>query len=264
MSRVAVFDSLELDNELHDLYWREFKQNLNIRNNEHEWEFLLNSIIFLFSTYKKGNNLTTTYALELTSNNLFNATKKTLFVITILKNYINKKLQHLIYNNSNESLLYLLHWFNKIYSLLDLINFLKFLSSFNNSHLFISPIHRLLNVPITRTNLESSSDFYQNTVVSNLQFQNRQLLWNSILELFNMTLLNNSAWLQRKFKPMKLKNKSLTDSTICTRCDEFPSQPYRFQCCQSLYCYICTIKTLDLSICQNCGKDNNLKAVPLY
>lgn len=266
MTRVAQLDSLDLDNELKDLFWKRFKKELDIQKNEEEWNFLLDSLIYIASSFSSASGTAcSTYSLQLTCNGFYNCKKRTLFIITVLKNYLKKKISHTLFSNRTDEN----HWIwqiykisIKLYGVLDLFNLIRFMGS-SEGTLYLSPLYRLLNIHIQSSN-KTPAAFYENTIFSNIQFQNRQLLWNAILELFNMTLLNNSKWLQRKFKPAQLKLKGPQNNKICTRCDMFPVNPYSFQCCQSVYCYVCAVKSLEISQCLNCGVENNLEAKSVY
>lgn len=261
MSRVAQLDSIELENEIHNLTWRDFETHIQPEKYKEEFKFLIDTLVFYFgATYLTRSYTTTTYASAL-SGVSFKCRKRTLFLITVFTNYLQTKLSHAVFNSSKQWALRLYSLITNIYVHFDLLNTLHFLMcASSKTPTFLSPLHRLFGV-VSTTDTIDSKDFYQNTVYAGIEFQNRQLLWNAILEIFNMTLLNNAAWL--KAKPKRTADNRLK-AEVCPHCGEFPVNPYSMACCSSIYCYICVVTALDGSYCDKCEATKNLSAKPLY
>lgn len=263
MSRVAQLDSQELSKEIHHLLWTEFEANLQPNKHKEELKFLIQTLVFYFgSKYSNRSHSTTTYASTL-SGVRFKCRKRTLYLITILASYFHSKISHLVFNSNSNLAIKLYTFLAHIYINLDLLNSIDFLlSSYFNRSTFLSPLHRLLGASSTVSN-QDPKDFYQNTIYAGIEFQNRQLLWNAVLELFNLTLLNNARWFVNR--PTSIQNRQTkTNNICCPLCGEFPVNPYRMTCCDGIYCYICSVTALEWSNCLQCHKSNNLTAKPLY
>lgn len=268
MSRVAQLDSTALDQELHNLFRSELSQVLNIRQNKEEWNLVLDTLVFFFGSKYTGKiGGTTTYGSKL-SGVTYNCRKRTLFLISILSNYLNSLLSRILYASDDNprinQIATIYKYLNKFYSAFDLLNFATFLlSTGQNKVRYLSPLHRLLGAAST-TETHNPVSFYHNTVYAGIEFQNRQLLWNAILEFFNATLLNNARWLNvKKRRPVKSLN-AANSSTTCARCQEFPTNPYTISCCRANYCYVCVVKALDFNSCDRCDETKNLTATPIY
>lgn len=261
MSRVAQLDSQELQNELHNLMWADYQFQMQPQKHKEEIKFLLDSLVFYFgATYLTRSSATTTYTSHL-SGVSFNCRKRTLFLVTILANYIHTKLSHCIFNSGKKWALRLYTITSHFYAYLDLLNMAHFLmSGTTGSFTYLSPLHKFFRVAST-TDTYDPKHFYQNTVYAGIEFQNRQLLWNAILELFNTTLFTNTTWL---IAPPKKSHKKKADKNSCVHCGEFPTNPYKITCCQSVYCYVCVVTILQTSHCEQCDTKNNLKASPIY
>lgn len=264
MSRVAQLDSQELSNELHNLMWNDFKNHLQPGKYKEELKLLLQTLIFYFGTkYSKPSKTTTTYESAL-SGIEFKCKKRTLYLITILVNYLNSKVSHLVFNSTSKLALRIYTFLSQIYINLDLLNSIHFLlSTSSNTPTFLSPLHRLLGASST-TSMNSSTDFYQNTLYAGIEFQNRQLLWNAILELFNITLFNNARWFISTPKSNQNKQQLSKNRVHCPQCNEFPVNPYQITCCDAIYCYVCAVTAMNKSYCPNCDQKTNLTAKPLF
>lgn len=268
MSRVAQLDSTALDQELHGLFRTELAQNLDIHANEQEWHLLLDTLVFFFGAkLATASGQTTTYGSKL-SGVTYNCKRRTLYLIAILSNYLESRISQKIYSSTN-SLLWrrlktLYEYLNRIYSAVDLLNFARFLlSTGHNDTKYLSPLHWFLSASSV-TETHNPASFYHNTVYAGIEFQNRQLLWNAILEFFNATLLNNAKWLNgRRQKPDKIID-STKQPGLCAKCQEFPTNPYQMLCCHANFCYVCVIKTIDGGICDNCNSSSDLRAEPIY
>lgn len=270
MSRVAQLDSTALDQEIHNVFWADFQSNINTLKNKEEYKLLLDTLVFFCgSKFISRSKNTITYGSQL-SGVSYRCRRSTLYLITIVSYYIEKKLSSLLFSSSpletlnKQFFLKLYKWLTSIYSTWDLINFAQFLLSINsNNHTFLSPLHRALGVSSTTDTL-NPINFYHNTVYAGIEFQNRQLLWNAILELFNATLLNNAKWFNRRPQKLTQAIEQNIDKVICPYCSEFPTNPYEISCCKAIYCYVCVAKSLEWSQCCNCNTTSELSAKPLY
>lgn len=270
MSRVAQLDSTALDQEIHNLFWTDFQSNIDTLNNKDEYRLLLDTLIFFCgSKLISRTQDTTTYGSQL-SGVSYRCRRRTLYLITVFSYYIEKKLSSLLFSSSRldrfnkQFFLRIYKWGSNIYSAWDLINFAQFLLSIGSQNQkFLSPLHRILGVSSTTDTL-NPINFYHNTVYAGIEFQNRQLLWNAILELFNATLLNNAKWLNRRPQKLIQGNKQNIDQVRCPYCSEFPTNPYEISCCKALYCYVCVAKSLEWSQCNNCDTTTELSARPIY
>ncbi|QLL31278.1 hypothetical protein HG536_0B01400 [Torulaspora globosa] len=268
MSRVAQLDSTALDQELHSLFRTELSQNLDIHKNEEEWHFVLDTLVFFFgSKFFQKAHQTKTYGSEL-SGVTYNCKRRTLYIVAILSSYLGSKISKKVYSTTDGTVwsrlkplyVYLSHF----YSAADLVNFACFLLSTGQSDFkYLTPIHRLLGAS-SSTDTYNPVSFYHNTVYAGIEFQNRQLLWNAILEFFNATLLNNARWLNGRRQRPSTTKMSAQLPEICARCQELPTNPFQIQCCQANYCYVCVIRAIDSKCCDNCSSSTNLRAEPIY
>ncbi|AMD20979.1 HEL302Cp [Eremothecium sinecaudum] len=250
MSSVAQLDSLALDSELHESIWNEFQSHFKPINNIDEWQLLIHTLVFYLSTHTNLKGVST-YGSQL-SGVTYQTTKSTLFLVSVLVQFLHKKFSSAILRGDKFTKWYLMA--SKLYHCYDLFNFLQFLST----PCFISPIHRLFNVTCTKA-LEEST-FYTSTVYAGLEFQNRQLMWNTILELLNKNVLQLNYFSRQQLE----KNETPTRQDQCARCKELPVNPYSSSCCRSTYCYVCLIRNLDVMFCSNCGTKKTFTATPLY
>ena len=149
----------------------------------------------------------------------------------------------------------------------DVSNFLRFLTADGaDTRSFLSPLYRVFNVYSTRLVGDGPagiSDFYSNSVFAGLEFQNRQLLWNALLELFSKTLLTKRGLLPFARRPPRPRS-GATFKTVCPHCESFPTNPYQIACCRANYCYVCVVKALEWSMCDACGASGALTAKSVY
>lgn len=265
MSRVAQLDSSALDQEINSLFWTDFTRNFAPQKNKEQWQLLVETLVFYFGSKSGPDNIqTTTYGSQL-SGVKYGCKKRTLFLITILSRYLNSSLSHLLFSHNTSTWLletykYLCH----LYSALDLLNFAHFLlGSRLTGDKYLTPLHRLFKTP-SYTDTLNPINFYHDTVYAGIEYQNRQLLWNAILELFNVTLLNNTRWLNRQAASKHPATQKSRRGSSCPRCAEFPTNPYTISCCKANYCYLCVVKALELSQCNSCQSNRDLEATPLY
>lgn len=268
MSRVAQLDSVALDSELHHQLWSEFQKAVAPVRCKDEWQLLLHALVYSLGTRSAGCS-TTTYGSSL-SGISYNAGKASLFTVTILLNYLHKKISHRLFSRSSHGssqvalLVRCYRALARLYKLCDLAVFFKFLSG--RGSIYLSPWHELFN--ITCQDSLASSDFYQNTVYAGLEFQNRQLLWNGILELLNVDFL--STWLLRRSVAGRMRPKTSGGQGGagrdggCTYCGEAPVSPFAVSCCGAIYCYVCVVKCLEWGMCQGCAKTGEFVAKPVY
>ncbi|CCD25941.2 ubiquitin-protein ligase peroxin 2 NDAI_0G01650 [Naumovozyma dairenensis CBS 421] len=290
-SRVAQLDAVALDQELYTLLGSSILQSnlLNwnsIRNkNTEEIKLIIKSLIFICSTkYSVLEGVTRTYGSQLNGVS-FKCRKSSLYLLTILSDYFNKKLSHYFFSSNpasttlhNQDILRKLYSrLSKIYDIAYLLNLCVFISSSGrtNKNLYLTPIFRLFKIgSITDPIHLSSSSFYQDSIYGGLEYQNRQLLWNAILEVFNNTLLLSHKFYysrsyimnnKRKKKVQAKKQQQTGDSGLqCPKCENFPVNPYRMTCCQGIYCYVCVSYVLKRGYCLNCDETNDLSAQYIY
>ncbi|AAS50677.1 ABL094Wp [Eremothecium gossypii ATCC 10895] len=250
MSRVAQLDSLALDSELHQGIWSEFQSQFKPVKYIDEWQLLLHTLIYHFSTHTSVAGVST-YGSQL-SGVTYRTSKSTLFLVTVLVRYIHKKLSTLLVRREGYAKLYRVA--AKWYHCYDLANFLSFLAR----PLFLSPIHRLFGIRCVRA--LDDPNFYLSTVYSGLEFQNRQLMWNALLELLNANFFNSHFFSKRSL----VKNARPTGPEECAKCRDVPNNPYSTSCCGATYCYVCVLISLDIKFCNNCGNRGDFSAIPLY
>ncbi|CCK70279.1 ubiquitin-protein ligase peroxin 2 KNAG_0E00110 [Huiozyma naganishii CBS 8797] len=268
MLRVAHLDSNALDNELGAFFWANFKALLPLVNGEYveEWKLALDTLVFLFATkYSRIFRCSTTYGSRL-SNLSFKCGRIALFVVTVFQSYLSKKLSHRIFNRDSGRNVKFYRVMLALYNVFDACNFCHFLSNWGNEYgenkVYYTLLQRLLDVRPARIRGEQS--YYQSMIYSGLEYQNRQLLWNSVLELLNITVLPRAIsrlTSKRRGKPVLERE---TDIEHCHLCGEFPTMPYRIFCCERLYCYVCFLKVLELRECQNCHNKQEIKGMPYY
>ncbi|CCC69593.1 hypothetical protein NCAS_0D00120 [Naumovozyma castellii] len=263
-SRVAHLDSRSLDDELRKTFWKQLQSVFPDSRFEDELKVVLDTLIFVCaSKYIPMNGSTSTYGSRL-SGTLFKARRRTLYLITILSGYARKKLSHLLFSTNGHALSQKCYRVLKIlYDLFDFYNISLFLSSPQGTgKKYLSPLHRILNVKSV-SDITNPSTYYQETAMGATEYQNRQLLWNAILELFNNTLLTSSRFYltngSKKKKVVRSGNKE-----VCHKCQNFPCNPYLISCCYNYYCYICSLKVLKRGECPVCKESYNLKFTPSY
>lgn len=265
MSRVAQLDSVALDLELDRIVWSRFQKQFQVTEHVEEWQFLVRSLVFLCGTRATGTVSTSTYGSRL-SGVLYLCRRRSLFVSSILLQYLQRTLSNLYFNSNNvsERAMKVYRWLATLYGVLDLTTLLRFLLSDGNTK-YLSLNNRLLGI-VSSVDSLSSSSFYEDTVYAGLEYQNRQLLWNAMLEVFKSTFLNSNALVWDNTR--KIRNKQPTsgivDERVCPECNGFPVNPYKISCCHANYCYICAMKTLARSNCSQCGKKGQLEMNQLY
>lgn len=273
MLRVTYQDSQALDAELYNIFWSQFDQLYKFTQNRDEWKLLLETLVFLFTTkYNKSLRSFTTYGSQL-SNLSFQSSKARLYFGTILGFYLGKKISHYFFNNNNFNIND--KWFKSykrmliVYKLLDFGNSVRFISSFsggNDDKIFISILHRILNLkPISIT--RGRPTFIDNLVNSGIEYQNRQLLWNTILEFLNLTIIPNMITIFNKndLAGNHLYSNKIASDDQCALCYEYPINPYKITCCGHVYCYLCLIKAIESKKCYHCHiKSQLLKGKPYF
>lgn len=270
MSKIGQIDTLLLDTQLFDIYYKKFTKIISPNNDNYskEIKLFIKSLIFYFSTYSKninGKSLLFSYNSSL-SNIFFNCSKTYYYVTNILLLYIIKKFKN---NNSMKS-------FNNIYAFMDLFNFIIFLNNTNNKN-FITLNHRLFRI---HSILENSSHINTavNLSISQQYYYSRQLLYSSILELFNGLLLNDhfniNNLLPQHFLTINDKTSNSADQdkdksnyNQCPICLMLPTNPIQINCsCEEkenhhdnkYYCYICFSSNMKSILDQKCGICNQM------
>ncbi|CAI4061495.1 hypothetical protein N7582_001910 [Saccharomyces uvarum] len=271
MSRVAQLDAIALDSELYGQFWSEFNAAVNTDGHKEEWELVVNSLVFVCATrFLSQHGSSYTYGSAL-SGVAFRCRKRTLYVVTVLAGYVWRKITHFVFNGSRGggqmAWLKLYKWLNVAYHGCDVTNFVRFLAADGvGARSFLSPVYRVFNVYSTRLvrgGSASGSDFYSGSVFAGLEYQNRQLLWNALLELFSKTLLTKRGLLPFAKRPQRARS-GTASQTVCPHCERFPTNPYQIACCQANYCYVCVVKALEWSLCDACGASKALTAAPVY
>lgn len=258
MLRVSRIDSGELDAELYEIIWTKFKSIIPLTTNQEEWRLFIDTLVFLFSArYSSfGGGITTTYGSHL-SNLGFTCHKISLYLLSVFKRYFNNKLS----NRYVSSFIY--KRIRTMFNLFELINFIHFIR--NSDTKYYTFLHRLLK--IQSITLNTGSSFYENSIYSGLEYQNKQLLWNTTLELLNLTILPSTVQYLNYFRTKNnIKETTLNNSknVVCCLCNEFPTNPYRIQCCQGIYCYICLLKSIEWKHCYKCNSNGELKGISYF
>lgn len=257
MLRVSHIDSRELDQEIYKTLWTKFKTIIPLTRNKTEWKLFIDTIIFIFSTHysQLGGGITITYGSQL-SNLGFRSDKLSMYILMVLRRYIKNRLS----THYLDSPLY--KKINTLFNVLDLINLTHFIR--NHGNIYYSVLQRILRVqPIS---LDTGSSFYENSIYSGLEYENRQLLWNTILELLNLTVLPSTIqyfhyFQLKKNQPEIINNK---DNKLCCLCNEFPTNPYKITCCDGIYCYLCLLKSIEWKHCYKCNETKGLKGTYYY
>ena len=296
MSRVAVLDAANLDGEISQILWTRVKANLGLHfgNHEEEGKFLLDSILFLLAATQIDRppsvSTTTTYGSRL-SGVTYRCSKRTLYVATILMDYLLEKWSRLIITqHSNQKAPTIIQLASIIYKLCDTLLFCCLIASSEApGGLFPSIKHRLFNIRalyqgLTRQRVEIPTP-YENAALVNMQTESQQLLWNGVLELLNTAVLKNRRVLiplMRKLRSLRTRGETeeeeeeekegvtnkvnvSTDSVAtCAQCKLFPINPYQMSCCSGVYCYVCAVKALEWRRCSACKRTSNLRATPIY
>ena len=289
MSRVAQLDSDILDNELHNLLVRDLNNVIvndndndssnndranmltNLQNTD-EWGLLCDTLIYLFMSHKSRNLITSkgsnieTYGTNLNGLVYKSPLRMALYLSNVLSKYLLSKLdkRFLLSNTGTTAFNFVIRYYRIILSIAELLNFSNFIVTGN----YTSLLNRILKLRIVNnyTNNNSSLQFSNQNRLVSMDVQNRQLLWNAVLELLNVTiLLPNSRYLFNSWQTKKSNNTQIiTEDNICPYCNEPVSNPYIINCCNKIYCYWCVCKILEWKHCSSCNKTGNLQAKPLY
>lgn len=293
MSRVAQLDSHILDDELysgllHDLSNAIFagdddnhETRLARWKNTDEWRLVCDALLYMFVVKKRksgqillkdkeqqsGEEVDETYGTRLNGLSYKSPLRGTLFLTTVLIKYLLAKSDKLLPSAHQQRFL---KWLRLLTSLAEFFNFANFIVTGN----YISILHRLLRLRMTPDDVNvmiTSGQFSQQSRLATMEVQNRQLLWNAVLELLNMAiLLPNSRTIFHSWQEKSNKNSitntiaSKTGIRQCPLCNEPPNNPYILYCCQATYCYWCCCKVLEWKQCSNCKKKGLLQASPLY
>lgn len=290
MSRVAQLDSNILDSELHNLLIRDLNNVITTENdnnderasiltnlqNTDEWGLLCDTLIYIFisrrprkQTTLKSSNIET-YGTNLNGLIYKSPLRMALYLSTVLSKYLLLKLDKrlLLSNTGTTRFNLIMRYYRMMVSMAELLNFSNFIVTGN----YTSLLNRILRLKIvdnynSNTNTNTSLQFSNQNRLMSMDVQNRQLLWNAVLELLNVTiLLPNSRYLFNSWQTKKIDNtqKYSIDDTICPYCNEPVSNPYTINCCNKIYCYWCVCKILEWKHCSSCNKTGNLQAKSLY
>ncbi|SMN17935.1 similar to Saccharomyces cerevisiae YJL210W PEX2 RING-finger peroxin and E3 ubiquitin ligase [Maudiozyma saulgeensis] len=301
MSRVAQLDSRILDDELHSVLLRDLNHAIYAGNDENEpghlgwkntdeWRLVCDTLLYMF-VVKKGNNgwlsllrfisnsksqklkgkeveeaeEEETYGTRLNGLSYKSPMRGTLYLTAVLSKYLLAKSDKVL-PSQNKRLVKLLRLLT---SLAEVLNFANFIVTGN----YISILNRILGLKMASkgaNNIMPLGQFSEQSRLATMEVQNRQLLWNAVLELLNMTvLLPNSrtffyTWQSKTEKHTTAIIGSQLDIRHCSLCNEPPSNPYILDCCQATYCYWCCCKVLEWRQCSNCKEKGLLQASPLY
>lgn len=259
--RVSNLDSTELDNEISNLLFPQFQSLLPNRIRSDEWKLLFDTILFI-SSQKRTINGTTTYGSRL-SNMGYMAGPTAVYIVRVLSRYLRLKLDNFIGSSPGGRIWKLL------LDMVDLLNFMRFLNVTSGNNVYYNVMERILRVK--SISLINESKFMENSIINGLEYENRQLLWNGILELFNLCIIPHSVpylhYFQRRNVLNVTNNKNnnkLHHNSQCSLCNEQTTNPYVIGCCQGVYCYLCLLKCLEWKRCSICSETRSLKGQPYY
>lgn len=254
--RVTQLDAVSLENDIYQQIWDDVNKNFLPVKYYEEWELFIKSLVFLAST-KKTPSGTITYGSSLTGN-YYTSSRLALYIVQILIQYLSRKLSSAAINLQILSIDKLYKFVNKCITIWDFTTLLQLISGKRRGYLSIW--HKLLDIQSLQS---SNSEFYRNTVYSGIEFLNRQLLWNTLLEVLNVDIIASLLVKASRKRPSR-RIKPKTTKQLCTYCNEVPTNPYLTTCCNSIYCYVCVLTSLERNTCYGCDTQEKFTATPLY
>ncbi|GMM35745.1 hypothetical protein DASC09_030700 [Saccharomycopsis crataegensis] len=222
MSRVAQLDSILLDKEIYSLLFNQISSSLSKFNksllsaHSSEIQLILKSLLFKYTLWDNSN----TYGFHLSNLSLVNnknerlsrSIKALYYILFVFGDYLSEKLSSYIFaldedDDDNEESRSILSKYAKqfiVYSLralkiLNLVNFVKFLIDGKYNSLKF----QLLNIKTKISSLDFEKMVKGNV---NYEFQNRQILWNTLIE-FVMFLLPIFLKISKRKPQMASKKK---------------------------------------------------------
>lgn len=298
-NRVLQVDSGLLDDQVDDILLNKlneiFNDNSLPRNfqrftTKFNEEIKLSLKLILYKLFIIDRS--TTYGLQLqnlklvSNNSLNKLTKiaKLLLLSKIISSYLDKKLNQLVYDDdemdqlrfNNPKLYSLIKQYNeKISPILDKLN--KLTSLFNTIIFlifgdYISIFNRLFNIRYEKVN-ELTVSFASNPQSISYEFQDRQLIWNTITEVLSNISLPNISNLRKYITKNDGNNNdnSLNNNykhlperycAICFKEDEvlensLITNAYKLDNCGHIYCYLCLMRESKPWNCLRCGVESN-------
>ncbi|GMM54355.1 ubiquitin-protein ligase peroxin 2 [Maudiozyma humilis] len=260
MSRVGLFYSRQLDEELGRVLGAQAESALG-RPLDGLWRFLWDSVLFAASTGASGS-FSATYGARL-SGVRFAAPRRVLYVCAVLAQYGAATVQNWLVRGHGR----LLHLLRAIFAAADLADFLCFLSApRGGAAQYLGAVYRLLRVR-AQSAAGAAGGYTEQTRLASIDFENRQLLWNALLELLNAVALPNSRRIYMAVRRGEQRRSSGAEKSAagsCALCAAQACNPYKLRCCGAVYCYACACKALEWRACAACARSSDLSAEPLY
>ncbi|CDK29977.1 unnamed protein product [Kuraishia capsulata CBS 1993] len=270
-NRVIQLDSQLLDDELGSLLNKQLDDSISILKLSQwkdEFQLGLSLLLFRLTTWRGS-----TYGLKLHnlalmgSKNGLGLKKKIFLLGLILGKYGYSKFNSYLYReNGKEKVKEAIEKLTKLYQLLDFYNFVSFLVGGR----FPNLAYRISQIELKKTKLVQE----QSETIS-FEFQNRQLIWNTLTEflMFIMPKLNLSYFLKSdaKIDP----NLRFLPERVCLICyskdsnekkddsldNHLVTNPHETNC-GHVYCYTCICNQLELGkregklwACARCGEE---------
>lgn len=279
-NRVIKLDSTALDESIFGMLGEQLKHMLSSKqlprslqriqtHHSDEISLALKLLIFKLTMWNRNSS----YGLTLQNLKMAHITtsKKIILLGILLGGYISRKVSSLLFSSESKHTAVFL--FKKlsisISRLLDvcsLANYLHFLVSGR----FPTIIYRLLGIGFSPINIHTSVGGFSSGDSISYEFQNRQLVWNTLTEfiIFIVPLIT----VPKSIKTMLKANQTTSDYTFysglqrnyCAICyensgnlaDSLITNPYMASPCNHIYCYICILERFSAQgewNCLRCG-----------
>lgn len=226
--------------------------NLMRNNNADELKLLVKLLIFKFTVWNTGSS----YGMALQNLKITGKSvqiKKLVLLGLIVGNYSLKKLESYIYSTEEDSktVEFLKRHLIKLQNMFKTLSFVNFLLFLVQGQ-FPTLVSRFLNFTLSKLSVNSIS--MNDTENISYEFQNRQLVWNTLTEflIFIIPMLKISNF-HRFFRNKTTESDSvLIDKKPLNRCaiciqekrDIHITTPYMTNC-SHVYCYICIMTKLE-------------------
>ena len=281
MSRVGLFYARLLDDELSRVLQTQTQNALGMPLGGAA-QLVWDTALFAARTIGTQNSCAT-YGAQL-SGVQFSASRRLLYVCAVLLRHAATLAQSWLAQGHGQ----LLRKLRAIFAAADLADFLCFLAApQNGAAQYLGVAYRLLRVraQLALPSGAAGGGYTEQTRLASLDFENRQLLWNAMLELLNTVALPNSRRIYMAVRGTRASGASgasaisaganvpganaisasgANEICVCALCAEQPCNPYKLRCCGALYCYACACKALEWRTCAVCAHTSDLSAVPLY